>query len=128
MNKVTKKQAEAVLTAVAEWMGTKGYGTPICPDGKPLSGIAGMQHPDGTWCEGCKFGPAPTGPNAAYRGEGPELRMDWDWANAPSVILEGGPDEWAIACSFAVQQAMDAKKVPVYVEPYASWALSIYPK
>lgn len=125
MPKVTEKQATFVLNAVAEWLGKKGLGTPICPEGRPLDKYA--QHDDGTPCSDCSLGPAPTGPDAAYRGEGPELKMYWDWAEAPTVLLEGGPYEWAITCCGYVQSALDAKGLKVYVEPYAGYALSIYP-
>lgn len=130
MSKVTEKQATAVLNIVAAWIGKKGYGTPICPEGKALSGPVGMQHEDGTWCDNCTFGPAPTGPEAAYNGTGPTLNMAWEgWSGgaAPTILLEGGPEEWAIACSYAVQKQLDAEGIKVYVEPYASYALSIYP-
>lgn len=122
--KVTEKQATAVLNAVAAWMGTKGYGTPTCPEGRALN-YAANHVDDGTICFDCTVGPAPTGPDAAYRGIGPELVMDFD--GNPAIVLEGGPDEWAIRASFDIQREMDAKGVKVFVEPYYSFVLSIYP-
>jgi hypothetical protein len=104
MKKVTKAQAEFVLDEVAAWLGDKGH----------------MDEHGGS---------VPTGPDAAYKGIGPELNMEWDWANAPSVILESGyaPYEWAIVCAHAIQKEIDQKGYPIYVEPYSSFALSIYP-
>ena len=124
--KVTKRQGEAVLTAVAAWMGRNGFGTPICPQGRELGGLAGMRHTDDkTWCDDCTFGPAPTGSDAAYRGLGPELNMNYN--GYPAIVLEGGMEEWAIRCSYDIQQEMDAKGIPVFLEPYYSFVLSIYP-
>jgi hypothetical protein len=104
MSKVTEKQAEFVLQEVAKWLGKKMY-----ENGEP----------------------APTGKDAAYKGVGPELNMSWDWPGkpTPTVILESGyaPDEWAVACAYEIQQKIDAKRMKIYVEPYFSFALSIYP-
>ena len=58
--------------------------------------------------------------------------MDWKFLSMsgyPTVVLEGGPEEWAIACSFWVQEQLDAKGLGhVFVEPATSWALAIFPK
>lgn len=124
MTKVTEKQATAVLNEVAAWMGKNGYGTLICPEGRTLDYV-GRHADDKSDCDDVKVGPAPTGPDAAYNGTGPMLNMDFD--GGPAIILEGGPDEWAIRASYAVQKAMDAKGVKVFVEPYYSFVLSIYP-
>ena len=129
MKKVTQKQAEFVLQEVAKWLGTKGMGEPICPEGKELGRY--IEHvEDNSPCLDCTFGPAPTGPEAAYNGIGPELNMEWAYPGdpTPSVILESGyaPDDWAIRCSYEVQQALDAKNIPVMVEPYFSFVLSMY--
>ena len=101
--KVTKRQAEKALAIVAQWMGKQGYG--------PTEGS-----------------PAPTGPEAAYRGEGPELKMDWDWPGkpTPTIILEGGPDEWALTVSMNTETVAKFKAAGVYAEPYSSWALCLY--
>ena len=103
MKKVSQKQAEFVLQEVAKWLGPKMY----------------------------EDGPAPTGPQAAYQGVGPELNMTWDWPGqpTPTVILESGyaPDEWAVACASEIQAKLDARGMKIYVEPYSSFALSIYP-
>jgi hypothetical protein len=102
--KVSQKQAEFVLKEVAAWMGKKG----MTEDGSP----------------------APTGSEAAYSGYGPELNMAWDWPGqpTPTVILESGyaPEEWAIACAYEIQQKINEKGYPIMVEPYTSFALSIY--
>lgn len=129
MSKVTTKQAEFVLHEVAKWLGQHGLGQATCKQGRDLT--HGVFHADdNTVCEHFKIGPAPTGPDAAYRGIGPELKMEWDYPSepTPTVILESGyaPEEWAIACCHEVQKALDAKKMPVMVEPYFSFALSIY--
>lgn len=100
--KVTKTQAEKALAIVAEWLGSQGYG--------PVEG-----------------GPAPTGPEAAAAALGPELKMAWDWPSGgptPTVILEGGPYEWALSVSS--QRAKEFAKVGVFAEPYSGWALCLY--
>lgn len=51
------------------------------------------------------------------------LRMDFDWGSepTPTIVWEGGEYEWALAWAWEV-------KVPgVFAEPYAGWALSLYP-
>lgn len=101
--KVTKAQAEFVLREVAKWLG-------------PRMGYEGS---------------APTGHDAAYCGEGPELRREWDWVHgsADAILLEGGPYDWAVECCWEVQQAVDASKThrgQLFLEPYAGWALCIY--
>lgn len=95
---LTQEQAEAALAQVAAWLGRRGYGG---PNGEP----------------------APTGRDAAYRAEGPMLVMDWDWPSrpTPTVILEGGPYDWAIEAAWSID-------VPgVFAEPYSGWALCLYP-
>ena len=102
--RVTKANAAKTLDLVAQWLGEQGYG--------PAGG-----------------GPAPTGRDAAYRGLGPELMLDWQGAEGGprvAILLEGGPFEWAYACSMWVQAELDKAKVPVFVEPYAAWALCLY--
>lgn len=132
MSKVTKKQAEAVLQEVAVWLGRKGLGVVTCNEGRDLNYVENHID-DGTPCTDISVGPAPTGKEAAYRGEGPELRMDfqpyWEGGSGeyPAVILEGGPHDWTVVCSYEVQQALDAKGVKVFVEPATGWALGIFP-
>lgn len=127
---VSEEQATAVLHAVAAWMGKRGYGTLTHTDGTPCAddehfgscawhGDGGHEH---------VVGPAPTGEQAAYRGRGPMLHMTWDWPGepTPTVILEGGPDDWAVACCGQVQADLIRQGVHVFVEPYASYALCCY--
>jgi hypothetical protein len=121
--KVTKAQSEAVLKAVAVWLGKKGLGELSCPKKRALTPW-GDHEDDGSPCLFAVAGPAPTGKDAAYRGLGPELMLDFD--GHPAIVLEGGPYDWAINCSLAIQKAMDAKGITVFVEPYAGYALSIY--
>lgn len=109
MSTVTTADAEKALALVAEWIGKRGYGVEL---------------PDGT------IGPAPTGPEAAYKGDGPQLVMDWDWGISgpnPTILLEGGPYDWALDSCPWVQKQLDKAGVKVFVEPYSGWALSLYP-
>ena len=102
MSTVTERRATLVLNLCAEWIG-KAQGLD---------------------------GPAPTGSEAAWHALGPELNLGWDWPSSgptPTVLLEGGPYDWACDCCSWVQAQLDARKVPVYVEPYAGYALCIYP-
>lgn len=128
MTTVTTQQAETVLALVAEWLGRKGLGTPHCPEGRALDDY--VQHTDdGSPCLTATFGPAPTGKDAAWNALGPQLVMDWDWSGTPTptILLEGGPYEWAYDCSFWVQEQLHTMGLRLYVEPYACYALSIYP-
>jgi hypothetical protein len=137
---VTEEQATAVLHAVAAWMGKRGYGTlthvdgTACADDERFGSCAAWRGADDQRYGSCAghqhaVGPAPTGQEAAYRGRGPMLKMDWDWPGqpTPTVILEGGPYDWAIECCGEVQAELLRQGVPVFVEPYAGWALSCYP-
>lgn len=96
---LSSKQQKAALNIIAAWMGPK------------------MGYP----------GSAPTGREAAYKGIGPELVPDWDWSGTPTptILLEGGPHDWAIIASGEVCAQMDA--IGVFCEPYSGWALSLYP-
>jgi hypothetical protein len=128
--RVSERDATIVLNLVAEWMGQHGCAeTYTCPEGRALDEDYFFHTDDDSPCDNAVASPAPTGRDAAYRGLGPELRMDWDWPSSgptPTVILEGGPDYWAIRCSYWVQQRLDERNVPVFVEPYAAWALCAY--
>lgn len=127
--RVSKRDADIVLHLVAEWMGQRGYAASFtCPDGLVLDQQY-ITHADGSPCDNAVAGPAPTGRDAAYRGLGPELRMDWDWPSTPTpaVILEGGPYDWAIVCCAWVQDRLDERGIRVFVEPYSGWALCAYP-
>jgi hypothetical protein len=101
--KVTKRQQQKALAAVAEWLG-------------PQMGYKGS---------------APTGDDAAYRGYGPALNPAWDWPSAgptPTIILESGyaPDDWAVVASYELVAQFD--RIGVFAEPYSSYALCLYPK
>ena len=104
MSTVTERRATLVLNLCAEWIGkADGLG-----------------------------GPAPTGWEAAQQGLGPNLNLAWDWPSSgptPTVLLEGGGHyEWAVECCSWVQAELDKRGEPVFVEPYAGWALCAYPK
>jgi hypothetical protein len=55
-------------------------------------------------------------------GDGPSLRMDFDWSGAgarPAIVWEGGPFEWAyLAASGGVDEEMTtlAMELPEYVQ------------
>lgn len=73
-------------------------------------------------------GPAPTGREAANTGQGPQLIRDWDWPSAgetPSIILEGGPYDWAIEAGAQLLAAMN--ELGIHCEPYSGYALCLYP-
>ena len=122
-SKVTKTQGTFVLTEVAAWMGKHGCGTLKCPKGRALDWV-GNHTDDKSECLFVQVGPAPTGPDAAYRGIGPDFVEDFDGAAA--IVLEGGPEEWAIRASFEIQKAIDKKGYPLFVEPIYSFILGIY--
>lgn len=128
--KVSQRNADIVLHLVAEWMGQRGYAESFtCPQGRDLDHFWVTHLDDETPCKDAVASPAPTGSRAAYRGLGPELRMDWDWPSTPTpaVILEGGPYDWAIVCCGWVQDRLNERGIPVFVEPYSGWALCAYP-
>ena len=54
------------------------------------------------------------------------LRMDWAWSGSPTptILTEGGCD--AIALAGTLQDRIDAARIPVWCEPYSSYALSLY--
>lgn len=99
--KLSKAKQERALRIVAAWLGPRmGYD-----------------------------GPAPTGRDAAWHAAGPELNPTWDWSGepTPTILLEGGPYDWAVEVTGdpAVVAAMG--KAGVFAEPYAGYALSLYP-
>lgn len=91
---------QAALDVIARWMG-------------PLLG-----------CDG----PAPTGREAAYRGAGPMLNVAWEWPGrpTPTILLEGGPYDWAIDASFDEQVIAEMRGLGLWCEPYAGYALCLY--
>ncbi len=129
--KVTKRQGEQALAIVAHWLGKNGYGTWVacgkCADCKDEAA-----YPTSLGKHACVnpiLGPAPTGHEAAYAGEGPELNMAWDWPSGgatPTIILEGGPYDWATTVSLNTEMVAKFKAAGIYAEPYSSWALCLY--
>lgn len=99
---LTHEQQDRALTIVAYWLGKRmGY-----------------------------EGPAPTGLNAAHRGQGPRLDPKWDWAEVvtPTILLEGGPFDWAVDVSMDPEVIHQLRTVGVYAKPYAGYALCLYPR
>lgn len=107
---LTIEQQDKALEIVAEWLGPR------------------MGHD----------GPAPTGKDAAYRAEGPMLVRDWEPFSycdghphtgepRPTIILEGGPDEWGVYASLDDEVVAKLHEIGVFGEPYNSWNLCLYP-
>jgi hypothetical protein len=68
----------------------------------------------------------PTGRDAAYRGDGPELNMEWDWPGqpTPTILLESSMfSNWAVE----IDSAKVGRVAGVFAEPYAGYALCLYP-
>lgn len=117
----SKTACEKVLAAVAEWIG----------DYRPCGQCTACgAEPEPTWycCDSPERVPAPTGREAAERGEGPMLVMDWDWPGSPTptVILEGGPEDWAIRVTGDDKFQAVCAAAGVFAGPYASYALCLY--
>lgn len=74
-------------------------------------------------------GPAPTGTDAAYSAEGPMLNPIWDWPGepTPTILLEGGPYDWAYEVSMHEDTLPEFAAIGVFAEPYAGYALCLYP-
>ncbi len=71
-------------------------------------------------------GPVPTGRDAAYHGNGPELNMTWDWPGepTPTILLESSMfEDWAVA----IDTAAVGRAAGVFAEPYSGYALCLYP-
>lgn len=54
------------------------------------------------------------------------LKMDWDWSGrpTPTIITEGVCD--AIELCEKLRPLIEAARIPVWTEPYACYALSLY--
>ncbi len=75
-------------------------------------------------------GPAPTGETEARFATGPQLVPDWDWPSSgptPTVLLEGGPEEWAYYASADKGVQQQLRDLGLWPEPYASYALCLHP-
>jgi hypothetical protein len=120
---------QRVLELVAQWLGAIGYGTWSCPQGRELTTT--VHHADDqTFCYDGQPGPAATGVDAAARGRGPLLNPAWDrpaGGPTPAVVMESDPVDWAVNCANWVQRHLTGENRPVHVEPYAGYALCIYP-
>jgi len=102
MVKATEDHAMQVLQLVAAWLGKKG----MTEDGSP----------------------APTGNDAACSATGPMLNMEWDWPSdgpTPTILLEGGPYDWAIEICDDIRDAVSQINPGLWVEPYAGYALCV---
>lgn len=125
------QQAKA-LALVAEWLGPRmGYAGPCESCGTSMDDcfLAG----DDTCCARCdrRHPPAsaPTGDDAAYRALGPALNREWDWPSGgptPTILLEGGPYDWAIDVSLDDEMIEKFREIGVFAEPYSGWALCLY--
>ena len=119
------KQAKA-LDVIATYLGPKmGH---ITPCGQCESCVAGLAY---DWqCDNPAPKPAPTGRDAAYNGEGPMLSPEWDWPSSgptPTILLEGGPGDWAIMAAGDPEVIEQMTALGIFAEPYASYALCLYP-
>jgi len=100
---LTELQMDKALHIVAEWLGGR-----MRDDGKPC----------------------PTGRVAAFKSQGPMLVPGWAFLPSdparPTIILEGGPEDWAY---FAQQELQDRLgRLGVHSEAYACYALQLYPR
>lgn len=70
----------------------------------------------------------PVGEEAARNASGPMLIKDWDWPGkpTPTLILEGGPTDWAIYLAADEEEIARFKEHGIFMEPYASYALCLY--
>lgn len=75
-------------------------------------------------------GPAPTGQAAAWSAQGPMLEPAWEptsgGAARPTILLEGGPHDWAVEASLDAGLVDDLAEIGVHAEPYAGYALCLY--
>lgn len=70
----------------------------------------------------------PVGEQAARTASGPMLIKDWDWPSepTPTLILEGGPHDWAYELSADPVEIARFKEHGIFMEPYAMYALCLY--
>lgn len=122
--KLSKTKQNKALQIIAKWLGPQ-MGT-IRPCGK----CGTCQTEYGPFCENPTFLPAPTGPDAAYKGEGPMLNPEWDWPASgptPTILLEGGPYDWAVYASLDPKVVDQMTEIGVFCESYSGYALCLYP-
>lgn len=100
--RITPSKQQAVLNIVAAWLGPR------------------LGHD----------GPAPTGRDAYVSGLGPLLNPTWDWSGrpTPTILLEGGLDDWAYGVSMDADVIAKCDRLGVFIEPYSGYALSLYRK
>ena len=108
MTQPDRATCEQVLQLVAAWLGSKKGWT---DDGSPT----------------------PTGRDAYMHARGPMLVMDWQstfssYPACPTLLLEGGPFDWAVDASFDDELLADCAKLGVYLEPWNGHALAIASK
>lgn len=122
---LSKTKQEKALAAVAKYLGPK-MGC-IEPCGKCETCKAGLTY---DWqCENPTSVPAPTGEEAAYNALGPMLNPAWDWPTGgptPTILLEGGPYDWAIEIAWDEEFRAEMKRLGIFAEPYAGYALCLY--
>lgn len=73
--------------------------------------------------------PCPTGLEASRHALGPVLVPDWAFGvndpTRPTIILEGGPEDWAYRAGAELEAVFN--KFGVHAEAYACYALQLYP-
>ncbi len=73
--------------------------------------------------------PCPTGLEASRHALGPILVPDWAFGVndpvRPTIILEGGPEDWAYRAGAELESVFN--KFGVHAEAYACYALQLYP-
>jgi len=119
---LSPEQQKSALDMVAAWLGSRmGYW-----DGCGKAGCPDCASGNGDMCRDGQPVAAPTGQSAADAGRGPYLNPEWDWPGSPTptIILEGGPYDWATEACDAL--ADDMAKIGVFAEPYSGWALCLY--
>ncbi len=102
MSELTHEQQDQALALVATWLGPQ-----MRDDGQPC----------------------PTGRDAAYVAAGPMLDRDYEPGFTPNpprptILLEGGPEEWAFYASDQLREQLAA--IGVWSEPWACYALCLY--
>ncbi len=103
VRKPTGRQQAVALELVAAWLGTK------------------MGYPFGE--------SAPTGVDAYMQGRGPLLNPEWQgWSTPawPTILLEGGPEEWAVHAVNDPMLRAALRSHGLWAEPATHYALHIH--